>query len=140
MREYIRHPSEIPIEFDVADPQEHQAEHLHNVSLGGLSFHSPTAVEIGRTISIYIPLVLPKFEAHGRVVWCRKVEDGYEVGVEFIDLDEAFRARMVEQICHIEAYRKKVYKEGGRRLSSEEAAAEWIRKYAGEFPQMEEES
>ena len=140
MREYIRHPSEIPIEFDVAEPKEHQAEYLSNVSLGGLSFRSTTAVEIGRTISIFISFVLPKFEAHGRVVWCRKVKKGYEMGVEFIDMDEAFRARMVEQVCHIEAYKIKVYKKEGRQLSSEEAAAEWIRKYAGEFPQMEEET
>ena len=138
MREYIRHPSEIPIEYIVAEPSAPRAEYMSNVSLGGLSFRAFSAVPVGKTISIFIPLVLPRFEAHGRVVWCRDIDDGYEVGVQFIDMDEAFRARMVEQICHIEAYRNKVQMAEGRRLSSEEAATEWIRKYAGEFPHIEE--
>ena len=41
---------------------------------------------------------------------------------------------MVEQICHIEQYRREVLKKEGRRLSSEEAASEWIVKYASDFP------
>ncbi len=40
---------------------------------------------------------------------------------------------MVEQVCHIEE-KKLVSLTGGRALSTKEAAAEWIRKYAPDFP------
>jgi hypothetical protein len=37
---------------------------------------------------------------------------------------------MVEQICHIEHYRRAVHESQGRTLSSREAAIEWIEGYA----------
>lgn len=44
--------------------------------------------------------------------------------------------RMIEQICHIEHYRKEVERQEGRRLSSQDAADEWISRYAGDFPEL----
>ncbi|MCZ7563309.1 MAG: hypothetical protein M5U08_05410 [Burkholderiales bacterium] len=41
---------------------------------------------------------------------------------------------MVEQVCHIEEYRRAVARDEGRTLSTEEAAAEWIAEYAARFP------
>jgi hypothetical protein len=41
---------------------------------------------------------------------------------------------MVDQLCHIEAYRKRVLAEQGRKLSSEAAAWEWVARYAAGFP------
>jgi hypothetical protein len=41
---------------------------------------------------------------------------------------------MVEQLCHIEAYRRRVLQDEGRRLTDEEAAMEWIANYADRFP------
>ena len=43
---------------------------------------------------------------------------------------------MIEQICHIEHYRKEVERLEGRALSAHEAAGEWISKYAGDFPAL----
>jgi hypothetical protein len=37
---------------------------------------------------------------------------------------------MVEQVCHIEHYRKEVMVCEGRQLTSEDAAKEWVAKYA----------
>jgi len=45
-----------------------------------------------------------------------------------------FRLRMIEQICQIEHYRKEVKLVEGRDLSAEEAASEWISRYASDFP------
>jgi len=42
--------------------------------------------------------------------------------------------RMIEQICYIEHYRKEVLLNEGRRITSEQAALEWIEKYAQDFP------
>ena len=43
---------------------------------------------------------------------------------------------MIEQVCHIEHYRKEVMLREGRELSAQEAAREWISKYAGDFPAL----
>jgi hypothetical protein len=41
---------------------------------------------------------------------------------------------MVEQICHIEAYRRNILQTEGRVLDGRSAALEWIDKYAADFP------
>lgn len=132
MREYIRHPSEIPIEFTVIDKQAGEVRSLHNISRGGLSFVSGKKVAEGALITIHIPG--PNFEAHGRVAWCRKNNAGYDVGVAFVNSDDAYSMRMVEQVCHIEQYRRQVLQLEGREISGAEAAQEWIARYAETFP------
>ena len=79
--------------------------------------------------------VQPAFEAQAKVVWCHaQGEGGFELGVTFLDAEDAFLARMVEQVCHIEEYRAAVRRREGREMTSEEAASEWIGKYAAHFP------
>lgn len=73
------------------------------------------------------------FTAEGIVVWCREHE-GYEVGVRFDETTHGFSLRMVEQLCHIKHYQREVRATEGRELSNEEAALEWIEKYARVFP------
>jgi hypothetical protein len=94
-----------------------------------------SAAHQGTVIELRIPVVRPAFETRARVVWCRASEAGYDLGVEFLDPSDAFRARMVEQVCHIEDYRAGVYRSEGRELTAEQAAMEWIGKYASEFPE-----
>jgi len=134
MRNYIRHPSDIPIDFQPEELAEAHSERLKNISQGGLAFHSATSLTTGSIIRVKIPLVTPVFQAVGRVMWCRARDDHFEIGIEFLDQDDAFRARMVEQLCHIEHYRHQVLAEEGRQLSSEQAAMEWIQHYAPDFP------
>ncbi len=56
------------------------------------------------------------------------------MGVQFLDASDAFRVRMVEQVCAIEEYRRQQVEEEGRELSREEAAREWIATYGSRFP------
>jgi hypothetical protein len=67
------------------------------------------------------------------VAWCQADVGAWQVGIEFLDQDDLFRLRMVEQICHIEQYRTTTASLG-RTLSSHEAAIEWIEQYAEAFP------
>jgi hypothetical protein len=136
MRSYIRHPSDIPIEYH-SDTMHSRSggEALRNIGEGGLAFRSKHALPVGTTITIRISLVQPDFEARGQVVWCRPEGGLFEIGVAFLDAGDLFRARMVEQICHIEQYRADVLNNEGRYLSGEGAAREWIQKFAGDFPE-----
>ena len=122
MRKYIRHPSDIPIEIDQQESGVQATESLMNVSLGGLSFHSKEPLQKGKILKVRIPFVDPPFE----------------IGVELLDKDDAYKARMVEQICHIEHYKREVLDTEGRQLTGTEAAAEWINKYAHVFPRIDE--
>ncbi|HHH43325.1 MAG TPA: hypothetical protein ENK49_04235 [Gammaproteobacteria bacterium] len=60
-------------------------------------------------------------------------------GVAFVEPGDLYRARMVEQICHIEHYRAKVLASEGRRLGAEQAAREWIQKFTLNFPGLEDD-
>jgi len=133
-REFIRHTVNVPLEVETVSASEARREQSVNVSRGGLAFVSTTCPQVGDLLRLRIPTVRPVFEAAARVAWCRPEEGRYLVGVQFMDQAAAFRSRMVEQVCAIENYRREVREKEGRVLSAQEAAAEWIERYAGQFP------
>lgn len=134
-RRYFRHASQIGIEVWPLDGCElqKQRQQVYNVSLGGLAFYSSTAYPVGYFVGLRILLIDSPFEIQAQVTWCQQRASGFEMGVVFIDQDDVFRIRMVEQICRIEAYRAKQHQQG-RKLTTDEAAQEWIRLYAAGFP------
>lgn len=132
-RQFIRHNADVPLEVRVVTGERRRTHGL-NVSLGGLSFVSVEPIAVGSAIEVRITEVDPPFEARGRVVWTRREPGGYSIGVQFLDPADVFRARMVEQVCSIERYRREVEAREGRVLTREEAAREWIRRYASRFP------
>ena len=134
MRKYIRHPSDMPLEYELGDIVAHKKEYLNDVSKGGLSFRSSRYIEVGSIIKIQIPIREPMFQADGVVVWCREKNGPYDVGVKFKEFKSEYGLRMVEQVCHIEHYKKEVFEKEGRQLTGEQAAIEWISKFAKDFP------
>jgi hypothetical protein len=136
MRQFIRHPANIPIEVAGDEPASPANLHAQNISLGGLSFQSRAELEPGAIVAVKISWVRPEFETKARVVWCNACDEAFDLGVEFLDAEDAFRARMVEQVCHIENNRQEIRRVEGRALTAEEAAVEWIAKYASQFPEI----
>lgn len=134
MRTFIRHPADIPVQIEIKSHSQHKQRRISNVSYGGLAFLSENYIEPGIVIRICIDIVVPRFEAEGIVMHCRQKSGQFIVGIEFIHRDDLYIARMVEQICHIHHYRQQVAAHEGRILSAQEAASEWISKYAGSFP------
>jgi hypothetical protein len=134
MREYIRHPSDIPIKYHIEGSEPQHIEHLNNISTGGLSFRSLVYIKENTPILINIPIIKPGLRVRGVVVWCRPRSGAYDIGVKFLDKETEFRVRLIEQICYIEHYRKEVLISEGRKLTSEQAAIEWIEKFAQDFP------
>lgn len=136
MRRYIRHPSAMPIDYRLNDGST-AMQRLRNVSAGGICFAAEQAVETGASVHITIRFGEQDFEADGEVMWCHGVNGHHEVGVRFHDAATVFTVRMVEQLCYIEQYRQQVRHTEGRELSSEQAAAEWVNRYAADFPPMD---
>lgn len=135
MRRFARHPTDIPIEVTVSSksPQRESDCCMTTVSRGGLSVEVDKKVTVGCRVNIGIPSVSPPYRGYGEVVWCRAKGDHFEVGVYFSDKKEAFRSRMVQQVCQIEHYKNMIFERDGRSINGEEAAAEWILKYAVDF-------
>ena len=133
MRRYPRHLTSIPFEYTLEDVVAHETEYLKNVSVGGLAFQSRVYIKEGSKIKIQIPILEPVFKVTGEIVWCKKGNEHYDVGVKFIDIKSKLHARMFEQVCFIEQYKHDILQKEGRRLTSEEAALEWINKYAKDF-------
>lgn len=132
MRNYIRHPTSIPIHVS-SGVQGSTEVIVNNLSAGGLSFFTSIPVKVGSVVDLMIPCVNPDYQGEGVIVWRRsQPPEGFEVGVRFASDDEYFRVRMVEQVCQIEEYRQQLA-EVGRQLTAEEAAHEWITRFAAGF-------
>lgn len=112
-------------------------QRLRNVSAGGICFIAQEAMDLGSTVNVRIRIGDQDFAADGEVMWCKGVNGHHEVGVRFQDAATVFTVRMVEQLCYIEQYRQQVLHAEGRSLSSEEAASEWVNRYAADFPQLD---
>lgn len=133
-RQFIRHTVDVPLQVKLLPDALPEANQGVNVSHGGLAFTLNECLPLDQIIELRIPTVDPPFEAHARVAWCKPEGNHYLVGVQFLDSTDAFQSRMVQQVCAIEQYRKEVAASEGRTLNSQQAAAEWIKKYAGRFP------
>ena len=142
IRKFIRHPVDVPIQVSsnwVEDEDDETLDQtITNVSLGGLAFVSPKPLEILDRVRVCIPILERDNTLIGNVAWCEKCDNGseFEIGIEFEKSRDVFRLRMIDQVCHIEHYRKEVMLSEGRELSAQEAAREWISKYAGDFPAL----
>lgn len=136
-REFLRHTADVPLEVERIGEAGPLVEQSVNVSYGGLAFLSSTCPAVGEVLRLRIPTVQPPFEARARVAWCRPESGKFLVGAQFLDSSAAFQSRMVQQVCSIESYRREVQQREGRVLTTQDAAAEWIARYAGRFPDSE---
>jgi len=131
-RTFIRHPLDMPIEVrPTSGPQETGA--LINLSLGGLAFQSRAPYPTGYDVELHICCCDPPASVTGRVAWCEPEGNLYDIGVAFHNPADAYKMRMVEQACHIQQYRLDRVIEEGRYMTLDEAAREWISKYARRF-------
>ena len=149
MRQFIRHPTDIPISL-VKSAQSQQKDSaldsagedeqakLLNISQGGLACTTARPFAVGEHIRASIRIRDQSYAVFVQVMWCHYDDLGYEVGLRFLNAEDAFTTRMVEQICHIEHYKREVYITEGRVLTAEQAAAEWITQFAKSFPDTTE--
>ncbi|MFN7951232.1 MAG: PilZ domain-containing protein [bacterium] len=134
-REFIRHPASIPIAVTVASERPARLQPIRDLGYGGLAFSTPSPIRPGTTVSIRIRALDPAATIVGQVAWCKATADGFDVGIQFLGGDTAYRARMIEQVCHIQEYQERIRVREGRKLTRSEAACEWIAKHAASFPE-----
>lgn len=129
----FRHPSDIPVKL-IRRKQGTLPQHwLHSASRSGLACYALRSYRFGCSVELQIPVLGEQARYPGVVIWCRKAQQGYLTGVVFLDEETQFRARMTEQICQIEHYRRQREKELGECLPIESVAKEWVTRHAAEF-------
>ncbi len=131
-RKHPRYPTSLPVAFTLGEVVASESAYLNNISVGGVSFNSMVELDPGTVIMLHFPVSKPIFRTPGRVAWCRKIAFQYNVGVEFIDVDEKFRERMVNMVRKIEEFREEAVR-SGRKISGQDSTLEWIDKFGGEF-------
>lgn len=134
MRHFLRHPSDLPVELVLRKQTYQPRQRLNDISLGGVACNSSRSFRRGTAIELRIPTLGDQARYAGIVAWSRKQADHFLVGIRFMDEDTLFRARMVEQVCQIEHYRRERERELGQSVSTEAAAQEWIAANAANFP------
>lgn len=135
-RHFIRHPFHLPIRVRRTPAAARASEtRTFNVSEGGLAFVWSRRLQHGASLLILIPVRTKIFELAASVVYSRKIprKQAYLTGVCFHDASTAFRAKLAEETLEIIDYQRRICVREGRQVSEEEAAAEWVRRYAASF-------
>ncbi|MGY8870380.1 MAG: hypothetical protein ACKVJE_08075 [Pseudomonadales bacterium] len=134
---YIRHPNDIPAQISLCSQNILSSNTASHSGRIGVSLSTEKFYAIGTALEIEITIKEPDFKASGHVAWCIPERDGsFRTGLVFDDPATAYAVRMIEQICHIEQYRQEIKHDEGRTLSSEDAAHEWIIRFAKDFPEL----
>jgi len=131
VRMFDRHEGDLPISVRLEESAVYKTEMMNNISLGGMSFRSSKSYPDGAYLRIKAVTLENSPEVEGRVVWCKRNRNSYNVGVEFNEPQAKFGIRILEQLFHIENYRQKIKRKEKRDITREQAAMEWVRKYAG---------
>lgn len=135
IRRYVRQVTGIPmvVTLDHSKNLSADGDTISNISLGGLALVAEDPIDINESIKVRCPILNNDAQLSGKVIWCEKSQNGYEIGLEFDDPAQIERMRIIDQIIDIEKYRNQVARQEGRHLSSEQAAREWISQYTGDF-------
>lgn len=128
---YIHHPDDIPIELS---PLNSQSDHPLTSGRIGLICHSLQHLSAGSQVKLSMPFIAPHISVCGLIDWCRRSGPNYELGIHFFSQEAVMRVRMLEQMCQIHHYRRHLSQHFGRSLSREDAAREWVTRYAALFP------
>ena len=131
---FIKHPERFPIEVRRLRFWERLKKEYTNTTDIGFSFFSKEYQKPGDMIEVSIPTMNENSLFLGKVVLVIGSDNGYEIGMMLLNMEDVPKLRIVEQICHIELYLSdKRYKEGPF-LSKEKLTEEWINRFASNFP------
>lgn len=133
---FIHHPGSIPIDIRlISQKTEQTTTAIENAnSRLGLSFNTNKQLKPGMHIEISIHLRDDDQKFIGQVVFVREKEQGYDVGIVLRSQTDAYRARIIEQVCYINCYIQDQQSHSTKLINPEQCAHEWISRYAAHFP------
>jgi hypothetical protein len=132
---FIHHPPGFPIEWRTLRQKQLIANdgkaRRGNI---GLCFETNQYIKPDTMLEVTIQVRSEIQKFTGRVILVRNKGELFEIGIWFTSKTDASRIRMVEQICHIEAYLTHKRHHEGPFVSPERVAQEWISRFASRFP------
>jgi hypothetical protein len=130
---FIQHPKEIPVTLLSSTSAQAQPEDQEREGkTAGICFWTAEHPKVQDNVVLGIELENNRFIGKGRVVRVQAEQEGCWVCVK-ISREDEFAIRMAEQLCQIEHYRQDNKHYFDRNMTSDEAAQEWISKYAALF-------
>jgi hypothetical protein len=108
-RKYIRYPAEVSIEYKISGEKIERSDYTKNISFGGLCFHAKSYIKPGTVLTLKFPTINLNSEIVGEIVWCSGKKEEMEIGVKFRNENDAFRARIIEEICHLKNYQRQFF-------------------------------
>jgi hypothetical protein len=138
-RKYIRHPLSYPVKTRIiksgtGSEEKDVAGKTDNIGPGGVLFTSKDSIPVKFEVEIEVVVEKRKFLMDGRVVRCRRTDDGrYCIAVAFNTSNELLKARMMEQVVRIKAFKDRLEKRYHVSLDFAEVAKEWIKRYSEYF-------
>jgi len=132
---FIHHPPGFPIEWRTLR-HKHKTVEDGTVANGyiGLCFETNQYIKPDTLLEVTILIRGEVQTFTGRVILVRNKGELFEIGIWLTSRADASRIRMVEQICHIEAYLTHKRHHEGPFVSPERVAQEWISRFASRFP------
>ena len=73
-----------------------------NLSAGGLGILSQQELPLGQQLVLAIGIPDPSSEIEAEVVWVEQDGDRYRMGLRFLNSNESFRQRMIQQMYRLE--------------------------------------
>ena len=132
---FIHHPGDFPLSWRRIKKSKYLAQDETPGNLG-LVFDSDKYIKPGTILELNITLRGETQHFVGQVILVRNLEEHFEIGVWLSTREDAARARIVEQICHIESYLKQKRHREGPFISKERVTQEWITRFASRFPSL----
>lgn len=133
MRGFLPHPDDVPVELALRQSPSLFRQRLHTISLGGIACNHPRAYRRGMAVEMIIPSLGESARYPGYVAWCQKQQDGYRVGIAFVDEQALFGARMSEQVCQIQHLYQQHMRAQTPLIDLDALAQQWVKQHAGEF-------
>lgn len=137
-RKYLRHSMDAPLSCAVRSEGVETTAGLVDISDGGASISSKAKYRKGQSIELRFPVFKDCSVVPGTIAWDRTDKDSPEnhrYGIKFKDDTDKAMLRMVEMICHIMTFRAMQEHLTGKSIPADDAAREWLSKYADTFPE-----
>ena len=136
-RKYIRHPLNYPVKTRIIQSGKNKNEIISetdNVGAGGVLFSSKNHIPVRSEVEIEMQVEKRRFLLDGNVVRCNRTDEGqYTVAVAFSSSSELLKARMMEQVVRIKAFKDRLERRYNVALDFAVIAKEWIKRYSGSF-------
>ena len=133
-RRCVRHPLPVPVAVRPRSDGEEIISSVADLGEGGLAFSSPRELPVESTVDLALSIGDRAFALAGSVASCQAATpDRFRIGVAFLHPGMSFRMKLAEQVLRIHRLRSELAEERGCEVGIEEAAREWVARYAETF-------